>query len=323
MNHIDILNNYRSFKRADLDGWCNPLHQVVEALFSEYVQTDYSYDMCSLLDKSRYGVYTLFDFPHASDESCELHVLTVDDKPVGCAFKFADKSSWDSRILNADHFRAIAREMAVKVMDQKLQAVTEETLGSLNDFCNSYIHFLDKNETMFAVQSPKWMYGFAELVKAHRAFIVNAQGVAQEISNIGSFVNSKPSYTSDPDTHNVTVTVNGQELIVDGTQVMFELLAGQGNIADAVAAFTEPACWCVDTVLSHMSQVHILQHVPGQWTTQGAYLAFANQAEYEKFVAVYGTTDSESKASRVHDGVFDPQSLGFSAKLSHSWQLTA
>jgi hypothetical protein len=316
MNLQDIALQYRQFRQRDLSAkWDAPLEQVLEVLFKDFVEKDYSCDYAGMLPKERVALYTLFDLGFMSDEQCELHVLEVDGKPVGIAHKFADRSDWNCDIIDADLFKVVAREMAIAALDHRLAAVVPGTLERLSDLRNGYIHFLDDAETMFAVRSPKWMYGFDRLPKEHRAFYVDDQGQVQAVASIGKFANDKLSHTHEPDVSDVTVVLeNGADVVVDGSQLMFELLAGKGDLASALTAYAEPPVWCVGEAFEPVNKVIIYQHVQFRWTTRTLWVAFESRAEFERFIEAH----HRDEPALMVPGVFDVAALGFAATVSHN-----
>lgn len=312
MNLQDIAQQYRQFGPRDLTSkWDAPLEQALEVLFKDFVEKDYSCDFADMLPQERVALYTLFDLAFMSDEQCELHVLEVDGKPLGIAYKFADKSDWGSHIIDADLFKVVARELAIAALDKRLEAVTLQPLERLGDLRNGYLHFLDDAETMFAVRSPNWMYGFDRLTESHRAFYVDGQGAAHPVASIGKFVNDKRS-GSKTDAHDVTVTLTcGADVIVDGSQLMFELIADKGDVAAALPAYTDPSVWCVGDVFEDVLRLVVYQHEQFRWTTRSLWVTFESLEELQRFVTAHHREEPEL----ILPGVFDLVALGFAGKV--------
>jgi hypothetical protein len=306
MNLQAITEQYRQFQRRDLIAkWDAPLEQVLEVFFSEFVDKDYSCNFEDMLPKERLGLYTLFDLSFMSDEQCELHVLEVEGKPLGIAHKFADKSQWGCDIIDAELFKVVARELAIAALDKKLTAVTASTLDSLGDLRNGYIRFLDDAETMFVVHSPVWMYGFDRLPERHAAFYVDGQGTSHPVVAIGKFVDSRRSHDA-ADRHEVAITLAGDvQLIVDGTQLMFELIKGKADLAAALKAFTAPSIWCVGDVFPQASRVVVYQHEQFRCTARSLFVEFFQPQDFNHFVSKFFAGEVPVEVA----GVFDLPSL--------------
>lgn len=312
MNLQDIAQQYRQFRQRDLTAkWDAPLEQVLEALFKDFVEKDYSCNYEDMLPKERVALYTLFDLAFMSDEQCELHVLEVDGKPVGIAYKFADKSQWDSHIIDADLYKVVARELAVAALDKRLEAIKVHPLERLADLNNGYIHFLDEAETMFAVRSPNWMYGFDRLTESHRTFYVDGQGAAHPVATIGKFVNKRTGNGND--NHNVAITLAaGGDVVVDGSELMFELIADKGDVAAALPAYIDASVWCVGDVFEDVLRAVVYQHVQFHWTTRSLWVTFESLDELQRFVTAHHREEPEL----ILPGLFNLKSLGFAGKVT-------
>jgi hypothetical protein len=311
MNLQAIAEQYLQFRRRELTlKWDAPLEQVLEVLFKDYVEKDYSCDFADMLPKERVALYTLFDLAFMSDEQCELHVLEVDGKPLGIAYKFADKSDWDCHIIDAGLFKVVARELAIAALDKRLEAVTLQPLERLADLRNGYIHFLDEAETMFAVRSPNYMYGFDRLTESHRAFYVDGEGAAHPVALIGKFVSKRTG--NGTDNHDVTITLaSGADVVVDGSELMFELIADKGDVAAALTAYTDPSVWCVGDVFENVMRIIVYQHVQFRWSTRSLWVTFESMGELQRFVATHHREEPEL----IQAGLFDLTALGFAGNV--------
>lgn len=314
MNLQDIASNFLNFKRGPLEGRSSPLDQVLEALFADSICLDYDAEFCTLVDRSRVSVYTLFDLPHHSDEACEMHVLALDDKPIGLAYKFANKSDWRSYIIEAEAYKALARELAAAALELRLQNVTAGSLKSLGSLNNGYLHLLDKEETMFAVRSPKACYGFSGLPKTHRCFFVDDAGQPLAVESIGAFSNKKPSHSVDEDTHEVAITINGEDRLVDGMQLMFEMVPGQGQVTAALESYAKAPSWYVEGVYPRVNRAQVLLRLPNRWSTSTTYAEFETVEELQRFAVKY-FNDEKSTDLDVTPGAFCPETLGFKGKI--------
>lgn len=319
MNLQDIARQYRQFRRCDLAHWNHPLTCVLEALVKEYVEFDYFCSFDELVPRERLALYTLFDLAHHSDESCELHVLEVDGKPVGVAHKFADKSEWHSHVIDAEAFKVLVREMAVAALDRKLAKVTADAFDSLSGLQRGYLHFLDEAETLFAVNSPKACYGFNTLPKLHRAFYVDPEGGVHPVAAIGQFVNGRFSHDSVRGTHDVMVTLgDGRTLVADGAELMFELLSGQANVEAALQQnYVQPTQWCVGDVFPPLLRVVVYQREVMRRSVSSLWVTFATQAEFDRFMGSHtGTPDAAGTiATPLFDGQFDLAQLGYQGSV--------
>jgi hypothetical protein len=315
MNLQDIVSNFRNFKHNVAKDWGSPLTSILKALFEERIPLDYDSDFDSLVDPARISIYTLFDLAHHSDEACELHVLALDDKPLGVAYKFGDRSDWHSSIIDAELYKTLAREIAAAAMEHRLTKVTAEPLVSLGSLNNGYLFLLDKAETMFAVRSPKACYGFSNLPKTHRCFFVNDAGQPLAVESIGAFCNQKLSHDSDIDAHEVTVTIDGEVRQVDGMQLMFEMVPGQGQVTAALESYSNAPAWYVKAVNERAKIATVLLRLPNRWSTSSAYTEFETLAEFQRFAAKYFHEHTSSDSSIV-PGEFCPVTLGFKGKIN-------
>lgn len=301
MNTQDIIENFKRFKRSDLDGWGGPLGNVLEALFQDVLPRCNGARLEDMLDRTRVAVYTLFDIPQDSDEDCVLHVLVYDDRPVGLAHKAGDRTSWDTRIIDPELYKELARELALALLDEAFKSVRAEPLESLKSLGNAYLHFLDKKETMFSVQSPKNTCGFPSLIKDHSVFFIDSMGVVHIVTQIGKFTNTK-RYSSDRDTHNVFITIKGEdsEREVDSSQLIFELLTASGDLAATRASYPTQPGWTAEGVYEKTLQVSILVQVPYRWNSLTQTVNFETAAEMRRFTDRYFDHDKDT----LEHGVF-------------------
>lgn len=312
MNLQTIATNFQQFPAADLSGWGSPLGNVLEALFKEHVELHYSANFEDLLPRERLAIHTVFDMPHDSDEACELHILVVDGKPVGAAHKFADKSSWNSHIIDAEQFKTLARDLAIAALDERLAQITADSFDSLSSLKNGYLHFLGEGETMFAVNSPKGMYGFSKLPEKHPAFYVDATGAVHPVTAIGKFANKEPSHSSKRTVSDVFITVGGKEFVVDGSELMFELVPGSGNIEAALRAYNDPPTWIVGDVFPGITKVVVYQCEPMRRAISTLWVTFKTVEDYDRFVAENFQAEGEHK---IFPGTFDLAALGYTAHV--------
>jgi hypothetical protein len=311
MNLQDIARNYPKFQRCPVEGWSSPLENVMEALFSTLIKPDYTFYFADLLDRSRLEVYALFDIYHGPNDTCALYVLVVDNKPVGVAFKFGDKTQWDTRIIDADHFKGIVRELSAILLERQLESVTAEDVEELRFLNNGFLCFLDEKETMFGIHSPKSVGRFDQLTEKHRAFFVDTEGKAHLVSSIGQFCNTKPSHCWDEDTNDVVITVNGAERTVDGQLLMFELVPGEGDIEAAVARYAKEPAWVVEAVHERVKRVELLAQFTNRWNSSSVWFDFKSKEELQRFANEYFDHEKE----KLVKAPVCLKTLGFDATL--------
>lgn len=309
-----IKDNFRKFKRTELDGWGGPLEDILKAMFGEIVALPFDVTYVELFDRSRAVVYTLFDLEHDSDEDCVMRVVAIDDKPLGLAFKFGDRSHWDSRIMDVELFRALASEMAAAVLEKRLAKVVADDMDTMQKLGNFYLFFLGSEESMFAVQSPKWMCGFQHLLSSHRGYLVDENGAAQPLEAIGKFTNHK-HHSSDADAHDVVVTVAGQERIVRGQQLMFELIPDGGDIENALQAYEKTPGWIVESLDTRRKVANVMIRTLGHWSTTTSTVLFKSEEDLQRFAAAHFDHDKQG-AEQFVQGPFDPVAAGFDVEMS-------
>jgi hypothetical protein len=311
MNAQDIAANFRQFSRCDPDGWGGPLGNVLNALFGDTLKTGQHTELETHLDRTRVAVYTLFNVLHESDESCELHVLAYDDKPVGFAHRAGDTDDWDARILDEELFKVLAREMAMSLLEEDLVNVTAEPVASLSALQNQYLYFVGDKETVVAVRNPKWACGFERFAEGRRVFYVDHQGTMHQVAKIRAFANNK-WHTRDQDHDDIFITINGAERVVDATQLLFELVPNGADLDDVLANLPKEPGWLVDGVDARSLQVTVLATVPYRWTTVSHFVKFESIAEMNRFNDTYLDHDR----NELHPGVFSPETLGFNASAT-------
>lgn len=308
-----ILKNYRSFTRTATDSWAGPLSTLLETMFESVVSLPYNVQLTELLECSRFSVYTLFDLPHDSDENCELHVVAYDEKPLSLVFKFGDRSHWQSLLIDVEQFKSMAKMLAAAAMDKELEKVEADMLATLNSLDNPYLFFLGDKESMFAVKSPKWMYGFQRLLTTHRGFMVDDNGQAVQLDSIGDFVNKK-LHSSDTDAEHIVVTANGQSHVIDGSQLMFELVHGQADLADAMSSYAKASFWVVDAVDIPRKRADVLLRTPNRWTTATMTVIFDSDDDMARFTQAHYDPTRE-QAELIVYSEFDLNLLGYHGRV--------
>lgn len=309
-----ITENFRSFKRTELDGWGDPLNSLLEALFEDFLKLPYDVTPIQLMDRSRGSVYTLFDMPHGSEDRCELRVAVIDDKPLGVGYRFGDDTPWHTRVIDVGLFKSLAMELSIAAMENRLSKVTAETFPSLRSLDSSYLYFLGKKETMFAIRAPRDMCCFERLLSTYRGYFVDETGQAVALESIGRFVNKQQHGKGADD---ILVTIGGQERGVDGSQLMFELVAGHADLADALGSYEKTPCWVVEGVDARHKQANVLLRTPNRWSTASLTVAFDTDEDLQRFSDAHFDHD-KSQSEQLVRSDFDLKAMGYAAQIISS-----
>lgn len=310
-----ITENFRTFNRTELDGWGEPLNRLLEALFGDFVKPHCDDTLVELMDRARGAVYTVFDLPHYSEDNCEMHVAVIDDKPLGIVFRFGNETDWQSRIIDVELFKSLATELAAAAMEKRLSKVREESLASLGSLKNGFLHFLGKKETMFAVHTPKRLYGFEELLSKCRGYFVDENGQALALQSIGQFVNK--AHSKRAGANDITVTIAGQERVVDSVQLMFELVRNAGDVEDALTAYTKEPYWLVEGVNTRHKCATVLLRTPNRWSTASLSVEFDTDEDLKRFADAHFDHEKAQNEQIVHSA-FDLQAMGYAARVVSS-----
>lgn len=309
MNLSYIAANLHKFRRVEFDPAGDSITSLLRALFDDFLYLGAKDYVADLLDLSRVTLYGVINVDFASDEDCIVQILALDGKPVGLCSKFGDRSEWQSRILDVEVYKSLARELVAASLDYRLRDLNTPPMDALAELDNRYVKLLGVRETMFAVENPKSAEFFQHIPKSHRCFMLDSLGNAYQVQKIGDFVNTKRSWCDDIDTHNVSVTVNGAESTIDGRELLFELVPGEADPVDALTEFSPHARWTAETVSEHCLTVSIAEFVPFRRVPQVTRYSLRSLEEIKRFTAAY--FDHETETVQFIDGVFSLSSIGF------------
>lgn len=275
-----IADNFRLFNRNSLAPWNNPLGDVLLALFDHILNLDYDMQILDMVDQSRMSLYTLFDLPHGPSSACEMHVLTVDDVLIGLVSRSGKTNEYQTQVLNPEGYANYAAELAAaaaRAKAAKMAPIAWEAPCPFESYC---MHFLDEPPTMFALRGPRSLYRINEMPEKHRTFFVDESGAAHAVSSIGAFVNPGSPFSED---YEIFIVVEGQERKADASQLMFELIKGQGNVSAALREYPAEACWWVDKLAPTVNRALLSVTAPFRRGAETIWVEFASEEALQNF----------------------------------------
>lgn len=290
MNLRRIVETFRSFARTEADAWT--IGEMLTALFNDVLSLEFRHDTGELLEPGRVGLYTMYNFPFDASRACELHVLTVDEKLVGIVTR-EGKGDFKGITLDPETKALVAGELAAAAIRRDTANLPAVDLDAKIDINVYPMKFLDAAEEMFVLQNPRTVYRLNEIRAKHPAYIVGESGQPLAVVHIGDFKQKNRVDCRAPTDDLVEVTLaNGDERFVDATQVMFELVAGQGSLAAVLPVFNRPHSWKVtqESVKGNAMGVNralIAITVPYRWNPHMVWVDFPSRSALDRFVEQY------------------------------------
>lgn len=289
MNLRRIVENFRSFTHTQPETWL--LGEMLTAIFNNIVSLEFRSDAGELLDRSRFELYTMYDFVHDVSRACELHVLTFDDKPVAAVVRYG-KQDYTGIPLDSANMATVAGELAAAAIRNDIANLKDVDLDEKLSQRTYPMQFLDSEETMFVLEHPRNVYRLEEMRQRHPVYFVDETGQAQKVEKIGDFqqkhwVDGKP-----PSNELVAVTIDGAERFVDATQLMFELVAGQGDVDVALQWYNRPHSWKVTQLAPRVNRITIGITEPYRWNQRTIWVEFNSAEAMEEFVRLHPLRES-------------------------------
>jgi hypothetical protein len=317
MNLRRIVESFRSFPRTEVDAWT--LGEMLTALFNDVLSLEFRQDTGELLEPGRVGLYTMYDFPFDVSRACELHVLTVDEKLVGMVTR-QGQGDYKGVTLDPEAKASVAGELAVAAIRQDTANLPAVDLDAKIELEPYPMKFLDDAEAMFVLQNPRTVYRLNEIREKHPAYIVGDTGLPLAVTAIGEFKQKGWVDGNAPTDDLVQVSLaNGDERLVDATQIVFELVAGQGQLSEVLPAYNRPHSWKVvqETLRGNalgVNRVRIAITVPYRWNPHTVWVDFRSRSALERFVEKY-------PVGEFVPGIFKSSVLHqYSGKIEEKWE---
>lgn len=313
MNLDYIRANFRSFKLATLDSWGDPLVKCVEALYRNYIQDSGDDALTSVVKDLPLEVYTVFDLYLGDETRADMHVVVFGGAPVAVAYRSQGDSSYDYDVIDADAYRQLGRELAARMLDQRLAKETATSGGSVRHLKNCGLTFAGLSRSAFVIQAPRdAFYTGSDLWKNHRAFYPQDDGSLVPVTAFVGFAQPKTAgYGRNPGEDDVRVEIEGQEVVVDGCRLVFELLPNQIDAQGLQEHFVHPGGWFVQDAFDHNRSAFVLTSVPKAWLSKTVMVQFDSLEELHRF------RDKYPKKVLQEGGPFHFEGLGFEGKLTH------
>jgi hypothetical protein len=221
-----VLANINKFPAEDIkkEMWSfkEMLCSIFHDLFGDYV----SYEPFEeYLPIERFEMRKIFDIPFDSDEECYVYLFSFDGKPAAFVSKHGDRSDTDAHVIDMDVYMAMGKEFMAAVMAYKLNHIKDQpSIKKFSELDRSYMHWIDEDEGLFVIPSPKWQLGFWRMTEKHKAFKLTEDNQLHEITTIGKFLDTTtPSYKDDHCL--VEVEINGVKEKMKGREIVFKLIA--------------------------------------------------------------------------------------------------
>ena len=312
MNLNYIRANFRSFKLATLDGWGDPLAKCVEALYRNYIQDSGDDVLAAIVKDLPLEVYTVFDLYLGDDTRAEMHVVVFGGAPVAVAYRSQGDSSYDYDIIDADAYRQLGRELAARMLDQRLAKETATSGDSVRHLKESGLTFVGPSRSAFVIQAPRdAFYTGSDLWKNHRVFYPQDDGSLVPVTKFVGFAQPKTAgYRSNPGDDDVRVEIDGKEVVVDGCRLVFEMLPGQIDAKGLQEHFAHPGGWFLESAFDHNRSAFVLTSVPKSWLSKTVMVQFESLEELRRF------RDTYPEEVFQEGGPFRFEGLGFDGVLT-------
>lgn len=305
MNLNDIAANFKAFPLLDPESYNGDylLNDMLGALFYDVVRPRSEQFVPDLMEVSRIALHVVVGSYYGG-----MHILVIDDQPVALFTKSTGdrEDSQTPYVLNLEVFARVASELAVA--ETKLRITNVEAAGEtlVRKLDSPFLRFLGQQATMFAVKSPDEVYLFSDILNEHRGYFVSSTGAVTQLESIGAVTGE--------DMATVTL-VGGEQVLVDASQLMFELQRGQGNIEDALTAYASDPHWVLKDAMRHGLMVSILMQRPYFWSSKLVLIEFETEDEYDRFCSTYPVGVKDEHLQR---GVFSIDELGFKVRRVHA-----
>jgi hypothetical protein len=179
-----------------------------------------------------WGIHTIFNIDHDSDESCSAQMLVIDGSPALLMKRIGDRSDYSDglSILNVELAKKLIHtindyyvELKLKQMDGR---ISQDLIVSAEDVMSSCQYITPVKGDVFVVNSPKWVMGFQHLFKSHSAWVVDDSGVLNRVIQFKRFTNDLPSWadrSQNIDPNEAIVLIGSKEVLIDTREILFTL----------------------------------------------------------------------------------------------------
>lgn len=236
-----IAHGAKTILTEDADLWM--FEPSIEALMREMLDRglDHEVDVIKALPAQlakmghkELSLVELFDFPHPSDERCELRVLLLGDVPFALhAFK-GDQSSYDDGLSIVDHAVAADVLAAIAVVELARSLTEARSKAAEPDYAEKeFVRMLDNmgylqpmGAGMFRVGDPRGCeHSFVKGFKRHKAVYICPEGKAYHIVAFKGWKAKKAQmYTTSPEDQICFIEVEGGTVFeVESQRVVFRL----------------------------------------------------------------------------------------------------
>lgn len=306
-----LRTNFERFPIAELE---DSRHvECIKALYSRYLPS-LDWESQALEDaimKMPIEIRTVYKMYLGEGDRAEMRIVVLDGNPLGLVYRTpGEDQSYEEEIFDVDGLRKLGRELAACAAEIALARVEEAPGDTLRHMKDSSLSFVTASCTAFVLQAPAdALYPDCVLWKSHRAFYTRDDGTLAAVS---TFLGSPYKDLAEEVRHQVRVEVDGQESVVDGRRLVFELVPGTIDVQELKAAFTQPGGWFVEVVYTHAPMVFISTSVPYSWFSALATVKFESDAERDRFIKQYPAKTIQSGAP------FQLEKLGFKGEVQYT-----
>jgi hypothetical protein len=306
-----LRTNFERFPLAALE---DSRHvDCVRALYRRYLPS-LDWENPALEDaimKMPIEIRTVYKMYLGEDDRVEMRIVVFEGEPLGLVYRKPDEDqTYDEEIFDASGLRKLGRELATCAAEIALARVEEAPGDTLRHMRDSSLSFVTASCTAFVLQAPAdALYPDCVLWKSHRAFYTRDDGTLIPVT---TFLGSPHKGRTDEVRHQVQVEIDGEESVVDGRRLVFELVSGTIDAHELKAAFTEPGGWFVEVAYTHAPTVFISTSVPHSWFSALATVKFESNAERDRFVEQHPVKTVQS------GGPFRLEKLGFKGEVQYT-----
>lgn len=306
-----LRTNFERFSVAELEDGRHV--DCVRALYNRYLPSlDWENQAFEdAIMKMPVEIRTVYKMYLGDDDRAEMRIVVFEGNPVGLVYrKPGEDQDYEEEIFDAEGLRKLGRELASCAAEIALSRVEEAPGDTLRHMKDGSLSFVTASCTAFVLESPaSALYPECVLLQNHRAFYTRDDGTLVPVT---AYLGSPHKNRIDSVRHQVEVEIEGQETVVDGRRLVFELVPGTIDMQELKEAFTNPGGWYVEVVHNHhVPMAFISTSVPHSWFSGLVTVTFETAEERDRFMKQYPLKTAQA------GGPFNFEKLGFKGQVQY------